>query len=70
MTVFAAITAAAAAAAPFTQEEKKEKEEKLTPGTNFSRFERASFIPATFQMLKKKKKSKRRPGACGRHHSP
>lgn len=27
------------------------KEEKLTPGTNFSRHERASFIPATFKML-------------------
>lgn len=29
----------------------RKKEEKLTPGTNFSRHERASFIPATFKML-------------------
>lgn len=48
MTVFAATTAAARAAALFSR---RKTGEKLTPGTNFPRHERASFIPATVKML-------------------
>lgn len=44
MSVFATTTAAAREAALFFR---RRTEDKLTPGTNFPRHERASFIPAT-----------------------